>query len=186
MVRTSGIDGSDWAVAIGGVRGVSIRDIEGFLSRVREAVGGHVFQVFDAGSVAGWRHLFFSAVNAVSAIEGGGAISRSLGIEVLLYVSCVDQISRALEVVGVSPTTTEIALVVLAESAGEVEEAFLRAAESLGVHDDGVLELGAEKLDALKGRYGVSDAELEAVGGAKGDALTMLLVERGALLRLRR
>jgi len=186
VVRTSGIDGSDWEVAIGGIRGVSIGDIEGFLTRVREAVGGRVFQAFDAGRVADWKHLFFSAVNAVSAIEGGGAISRSLGIEVLLYVSCVDQISRALEVVGVTPSTNEIALVVLAESTGEAEEAFLKAAESLGVHDDGILELGAEKLSSLKERYGVSDAELEAVGGPESDALEMLLVERGALLRLRR
>jgi len=163
-----------------------IEEVEGFLSRVREATDGHVFQVFDAERVAGWKHLFFSAVNAVSAIEGGGAISRSLGIEVLLYVSCVDQISRALEVVGVTPSTTEVALVVLAESPGEAEGAFISTAESIGESDDGVLDLDAEKLETLKARYGVSDAELAAVGGPEEDALAMLLVERGALLRLRR
>ena len=186
MVRTSGIDDSDWAVAIGGIRDVSIGDVEGFLSRVSEGVGGNVFQVFEAGRVAGWRHLFYSAVNAVSAIESGGAISRTLGIEVLLYVSCVNQISQALEVVGVSPATTEVALVVLAGSTGEAEGAFLRTAESLGVHDDSIMELDAEKLEVLKERYGISEAELEAVGGPEEDALAMLLVERGALLRLRR
>ena len=186
MVRTAGVKGSDWAISIGGFRDASIGDIEGFLERMGEAVAPAVFQVFDADRVAGWEHLFFAAVNAVKAHEAGAAISRSLAIEVLLYVSCQDQISRALDVAGISPSTERVALLVLARGKEAAEEAFGRASDALGVADDSVLELAAEKTEGIKKAFEVTDPELEAVGGPEGEALTRLLVERGALLPLRK
>ncbi len=186
MVRTEGIKGSDWAVSIGGFRDTSIGDIDGFLERMGEAVAPALFQVFDADRVAGWEHLFFAAVNAVKAYEAGTAISRSLAIEVLLYVSCQDQISRALDLVGVTPSTERVALLVLADGKEAAEKAFGRASVALGIEDDSVLGLDAEKCVRIKETFGVSDSELEAVGGSELDALMRLLVERGALLPLRR
>ncbi len=186
MVRTEGIKGSDWAVSIGGFRDASIGDIDGFLERMGEAVAPALFQVFDADRVAGWEHLFFAAVNAVKAQEAGTAISRSLAIEVLLYVSCQDQISRALDLVGLTPSTERVALLVLADGEETAEKAFGRASVALGIEDDSVLGLDAEKCVRIKETFGVSDSELEAVGGSELDALMRLLVERGALLPLRR
>ena len=186
MSRTAGVKGSDWAVAIGGFRGASIGDIDGFLERMGEAVAPALFQVFDADRIAGWEHLFFAAVNAVKAHEAGAAISRSLAIEVLLYASCQDQISRALDVVGVTPSTERVALVVLADGEEVAEGALGRASVALGGGDDSVLGLDEEKFVRIKEAFGVSDSELEAVGGSELDALTRLLVERGALLALRR
>jgi tRNA threonylcarbamoyladenosine modification (KEOPS) complex Cgi121 subunit len=186
MVRTAGVKGSDWAVSIGGFRGASIGDIDSFLERMGEAVAPALFQVFDADRVAGWEHMFFAAVNAVKAHEAGAAISRSLAIEVLLYASCQDQISRALEIVGVTPSTERVALLVLADGKEAAEKAFGRAPVALGRDDASVLGLDAEKSVRIKETFGVSDAEIEAVGGSESDALTRLLVERGALLPLRR
>lgn len=186
MVRTAEIKGSEWAVSIGGFRDAPIGDVDGFLARAGGAVAPAVFQVFDADNVAGWEHLFFAAVNAVKAIEAGSAISRSLAIEVLLYASCQDQISRALDVAGISPSTERVALLVLASGKEAAEGAFGRASEALGVADDSILELAAEKTDRIKKTFGVTDPELEAVGGPEVEALTRLLVERGALLPLRK
>ncbi len=143
-------------------------------------------QVFDADRVAGWEHLFFATVNAVKAHEAGTAISRSLAIEVLLYVSCQDQISRALEIVGVTPSTERVALLVLDDGKEAAEKAFGRAPVALGRDDASVLGLDAEKCVRIKETFGVSDSEIEAVGGSELDALTRLVVERGALLPLRR
>jgi tRNA threonylcarbamoyladenosine modification (KEOPS) complex Cgi121 subunit len=187
MVRTAGVKGSDWAVSIGGFRDASIDDIDDFLERMGEAVAPASFQVFDADRVAGWEHLFFAVVNAVKAHEAGTAISRSLAIEVLLYVSCQDQISRALDLVGVTPSTERVALLVLADGKKEAaEKTFGHASMALGRDDDSVLGLDAEKCMRIKETFGVSDSEIEAVGGSELDALTRLLVERGALLPLRR
>ena len=186
MVITSKIKGSDKAVSIGGFRCITVNDIDEILRNLDEAVSPAIFQIFDATRIAGWRHLYMAAVNAVSVFEAGSAISRSLGIEVLLYVSCRDQISRALGVVGVGKKTRTMALVVLGDSSFEVEAAFVRAADVLGEADDSVLELDESKLREVTKVFGVSVNEIEAVGGTRHHALTSLLVERGALLPLRR
>ena len=186
MVRTSTIKGSDKAVSIGGFRGVKVKDVGQLLSSLSTATSPAVFQIFDAARIAGWRHLYMAAVNAVGAFESGSPISRGLGIEVLLYASCQDQISRALEVVGVGPNTKNLALVVLRGDADEAEAAFEKAAEILGEADDSVLGLDEAKFLEIVKVFGVSENALEAVGGERDEALSSLLVEKGALLPLRR
>jgi tRNA threonylcarbamoyladenosine modification (KEOPS) complex Cgi121 subunit len=186
MVRTSTIKGSDNAVSIGGFRGVTVNDVDELLSSLSRAISPAVFQIFDATRIAGWRHLYMAAVNAVGAFESGSSISRSLGIEVLLYSSCQDQISRALYVVGVGPDTVNLGLVVLKDGLDEAEAAFAKAANILGEADDSVIELDKKKIREIVEIFGVSANELEAVGGERDEALTSLLVEKGALLPLRR
>ena len=186
MVHISGVKGSDLVASVGGFSGVSVDNVDCFISLIRETLPGVRFQVFDADRVAGWRHLFFAAVNAVRAFEGGRGISRSLEVEVLLYASCRDQISQAFEVVGVSERTARVALLVLGESPEETEEAFTDVSGVIGVPDDSVLEVSGEKWDELKSVFGVSDKELGAVRGPAEEALMKLIVERGALLPLRR
>ena len=186
MVRTSTIKGSDKAVSIGGFRGITVNNVDELLSSLSRATSPAVFQIFDATRIAGWRHLYMAAVNVVGAFESGSPISRGLGIEVLLYASCQDQISRALDVVGVGPETEKLALIVLKEGSGEAEAAFAQAADILGEADDSVLMLDEIKFREIAKVFGVSENALEAVGGERDKALTSLLVEKGALLPLRR
>jgi tRNA threonylcarbamoyladenosine modification (KEOPS) complex Cgi121 subunit len=107
-------------------------------------------------------------------------------VEALLYASCRDQISQAFEVIGVSERTVSVALLVLGESPEETEGAFTGVSDVIGVPDDSVLEVSGEKWVELKSVFEVSDAELGAVRGPSEEALTRLIVERGALLPLRR
>ena len=186
MVQTATIKGSDKAASIGGFRGVTVNDVDELLSSLSRATSPAVFQIFDATRIAGWRHLYMAAVNAVGAFESGSSISRGLGIEVLLYASCQDQISRALDVVGVGTGTEKLALVVLGNGPGEAGAAFGKAAGILGEADDSVLGLDEKKFLEIAKVFGVSENELEAVGGERDKALTSLLVEKGALLPLRR
>jgi KEOPS complex subunit Cgi121 len=184
--RVSGIEGSCYSVAIGGFRDVSIEDVDFFLSKIKKLVGNLVFQVFDADLVAGWRHLFFSAVNAVKAFETGSSVSRNLSIEALLYASCQDQISKAFEVMGVKPTIKRVALMVFADSQKEAKIAIERTFLAISEPDNSVLEINEEKLKRMMNVFGISELELEAVGGSKEEALSMFIIEKGALLPLRR
>ncbi|MFQ6053054.1 MAG: KEOPS complex subunit Cgi121 [Candidatus Bathyarchaeia archaeon] len=186
MARTAGIKGSPWVVRIGGFREVSVSDVDELLAEVRGAASPHLFQLFDAGRVAGWEHLYFAAVNAVKAFETGTAVSKSLAIEVLLYASGQDQISQAFATLGLTPATDRVALLVMADGAEEAERAFTRASELLGVADDSVLAVDDEKLEELKRVYSVSDLALGAVGSPGATAITRLLIERGALIPARR
>lgn len=186
MVHTAEIKDSDWCVSIGGFRDVHAADVDELLSRVRGAAHPSPFQLFDADRVAGWKHLYFAAVNAVNALEGGTAISRSLAMESLLYASCQDQIDRALKLIGVSRETERVALVVFAKSLVYAERTFSVVSSVLGVADDSVLKVEGVKFERIKEAFSVSDLELEAVGGPREEALTWLVVERGALLSIRR
>jgi KEOPS complex subunit Cgi121 len=185
-MHEASVKGSDWHVVVGGFRDVSIDDVEGLLSEVGEAVGASPFQLFDAERIAGWEHIYFAVVNAVRAHEGGAAISRGIAMEVLLYAACVDQISQALDVVGVTPSTERVGLLVMSMNYGEATEAFNRASDLLGMADDSVLAVDGGKLEAIAVVYGVSDVELATVCKPREEALTWVIVERGALLPLRR
>ncbi|OGD58780.1 hypothetical protein A3K78_02795 [Candidatus Bathyarchaeota archaeon RBG_13_52_12] len=180
----SSIKDSPWFVAIGGFRVKRVKDPKALVGAISVAVAPHLAQVVDAKKVAGREHLFMAAVNAAKSTETGMAVSKSITVEALLYASAQDQITKALRMLGVSPKSTTVALIVFAHSQEEVELAYSKAAKHLGEEDDVVLEIDDLKAVSLKEMYEVGNEELEAVGGP--EALGRLVVERGALLSLSR
>ena len=186
MVTFSGITGTAWHVAVAGARGVHLKDVDETLEAVRAVAGDETFQLFDAEMVAGWRHLFHAAVNACNALSTGVAVSKSLDVETLLYASCQDQISKAFDLMGLNPDVHEVAALVFSEDKSVAEGTTSLIAESLGAVDDSVLAVTPKKFSTLKKVFEVGDEALEAVGGNPYDALTSLVIEKGALLPLRR
>jgi KEOPS complex subunit Cgi121 len=183
-VWVSVIKESLWFVAIGGFKVKRVKSPRVLVRAISVAVAPHLAQIVDAEKVAGREHLFMAAVNAAKSTETGMAVSKSITVEALLYASAQDQIKRALRMLGVSPKSTTIALTVFAHSQEEVELAYSKAAKQLGEEDDKVLMIDDLKARYLKEIYGVGDEELRAVGGP--EALGRLIIERGALLSLRR
>ena len=94
-VYTNSIGDSEWNVSIAGVKDVQFNDIDELIGKVRKVSSDHPFQLFNAEKVAGWKHLYFAAINAVKTFETGSAISKSLDVEIMLYAACLDQISKA-------------------------------------------------------------------------------------------
>jgi len=180
------VTGSNLHVAIVGARGVHVTDLDGTLRSLRGLSEGQVFQLFDASMVDGWRHVFHAAVNAIGALEHGYAVSKSLDVEALLYASCRDQISRAFKLMGVSEATTAVTVLVVGEDAETALATARRIAEALGEPDDTVLRVDEAKYLRLREAFEVSGRALEAVGGDPYEALTGIIVEKGALLSLRR
>jgi len=87
---------------------------------------------------------------------------------------------------GLGPQVRNVAILVLSEDPSEAGSLAAEIAERLGVQDDGVLDVTPEKYERLKEVFDVSDEALAAVGGFPYEALTSLVVEKGALLPLRR
>ncbi len=186
MVRTRRITDTALHVAVTGVRGVEVGDVDTTLDEVREFVGDAAFQLFDAEMVAGWRHLFHAAVNAVLATQHGSAVSNSVDVETILYASCQDQISKAFTLMGLSPHVKNVGVVVISENSAEAERFAAEIAEHLGSPDDDVLDVTLGKYEKLKDVFEVGDEALASVGSGPYEALTSLIVEKGALLPLRR
>jgi tRNA threonylcarbamoyladenosine modification (KEOPS) complex Cgi121 subunit len=186
MVRTRRVTDTALHVAVTGTRGVEVGDVDATLDEVRRLAGDTAFQLFDADMVAGWRHLFFAAVNAIYAIQNCSAVSKSVDMETILYASCQDQISKAFTLMGLSQQVKNVGVLVISEDSAEAERIATEIAEHIGSPDDTVLDVTQEKFERLRAVFEVGDEALTTVGGDPYEALTSLIVEKGALLPLRR
>lgn len=177
-------------VAIAGFRDVKIRNIEEFFRAVhREKPSNVDIQFFDATLVATLQHLYFAALNALTAFENKRNISNSLTMETLLYASAQHQIKNAMKLLGISPNSREIAVLVIGED-GEAVNSALKTASKLvaAERDDGVLDLTDSKAKTIKEIFGISDTEIKTVTKRtvlEKEALVNLVIERMALLATR-
>ncbi|MCI4368643.1 MAG: hypothetical protein L3K09_03665 [Thermoplasmata archaeon] len=76
------------------------------------AAGEGLVALFDAGSIAGERHLYSAWAHLGRSRSRGESRLRDRGAELALYVAGDDQLPRALAKVGVAPQTEEFVLVV--------------------------------------------------------------------------
>ncbi len=106
-----------------------------------------------------------------------------------LFASGNRQINQAISMLGLKPQTAKVA-VILFGSEEEVDHAEKRLGSLInGVRDDDVLEAKQEKTDGLMKAFGITKVELETLSGIgmrPEDVLTWLIVERGALLFIKR
>jgi tRNA threonylcarbamoyladenosine modification (KEOPS) complex Cgi121 subunit len=186
MVKTRRVTDTALHVVVTGARGVEVGDVDTTLEEVRRLTGDAAFQLFDADMVAGWRHLFHAAVNAIYAIQNDSAVSKSVEVETMLYASCRDQISKAFTLMGLSPQVKNVGVLVISEDLSDAERLAAEIAQHLGSPDDDVLDVTPGKYERLKDLFEVGDEALATVGIDPYEALTSLIVEKGALLPLRR
>ena len=178
-------------VTIAGFRNVKIKDIEEFFKVIRkEKKLAHVeIQFFDVKSVATWQHLYFAALNALTAFQNKENISKSLAMETMLYASAQHQIRKAMELLGIKSDSSEIAVLIIAETPETVKSALSMVSKHVNAqYEDTVLELSEEKGAIIRRNFGISDVELKTVM-KKDDldkALTDLVIERMALLATQR
>ena len=181
------IDGYDKYIGITGFKNVQIEDTKGFLDGIRRKTKGVSVQFFNANLIAGPEHLYFAALNALKAFESNMGISKSLAVETLLYASAQRQISKAVELLGIKADSSEVAVLVLAETEAKVRETFEAISEFIqGIRDDKVIELSDEKSEMIKELFGISKLELEAKleKGFEKEALINLVIEHMALLAI--
>jgi tRNA threonylcarbamoyladenosine modification (KEOPS) complex Cgi121 subunit len=185
-LKTATIKNSKWSVSIGSFKTYHQFDLQKLIAELTEQIKPCIFQFFDAQNIGGWEHIYMSAVNAVNAFDSGEQISNSLPLETLLYAACNDQISKALDIMGIKKDSRKLALIIFAESPEKAEEAFNRAVKIIGPTDDTVLDITPEKFDKLKKLFKISDLEFQAAGSQSVRSLLNLIIERGSLLRLKR
>ena len=173
-------------VVIAGFRNVKINNIEEFIKTIRKEKSSNVeIQFFDAKFVATWQHLYFAALDALTAFENKENISRSLAMETMLYASAQRQIRKAMKLLGIKPTSSGIVMLIIGDKTESVRSALSLVSQNLEAkHDDTVLELSEEKTAAVQKIFGISDVELKTVMKTDGleKALMDLVVERMALL----
>jgi len=166
-----------------------IKDPEHALKELRTINTQAEVQLVKADLIAGPEHLQFAARNALNSFKGDKRRSKSLAVELLLYLSCQRQIAKAIRFLGVDSEDSRVALVALSDSKDAIQE-LARRAESIidGKRDDSQIEIGSkEKMIRLQESYGVTRKEMDAArfeGETESSTLKRLIVERSALLDL--
>ncbi len=180
---------NDHYLLIDAVRTTKIQDPEHLLEQLRSATKAAQIQLVKAQLIAGPEHIEFAAQNALRAFKGPRPMSKSLAVELLLYISCQRQISTAIQRIGIAPGDTEIVLVALSSSKESIENLAHAVYSTIpGEHDESLLEITSEKKkEALKEHYAIEDKEVEAArfpGEIDTEVLKRLVIERSALLSL--
>ena len=174
---------------ITGYRNIRINDCTKFLEIAQKDLPKSVLiQFFDATLVATWEHLFFAIINAVTAFRNKYSISKSLAMEVMLYASAQRQIRKAIQLLGVKPTSANIAAIIIGEKPDSIEMALSIISKNLNMDpDETVLMINKEKMVCIRDLFDITCEELDAVS-EKGDferAVVSLVIERMALLTTR-
>ncbi len=178
------ITDSSLYVTITAAENTEITDINNKLAELDKQVAGTVFQLFDADKITDQYQIYYAATNAYYAMENGSNVSNKLNVETLLYASTQNQISKAIQLIGVSKDTKRVAIIVISEK--ENDPVVTEIAETLGTPNDGALAMTQEKYEALKRLYDVTDTAIETVGTEPYMALTSLVTEKSTLISLRR
>ncbi|RLF99341.1 MAG: hypothetical protein DRN49_04520 [Thaumarchaeota archaeon] len=145
-------------------------------------------QIFDAKPIISLRQIHAAAVAAYLSFKAGVNISKRLEIEFLLRLAADTQISRALERIGVKPTSREVGFCIFAdnrERAIEIGRTVFRVLGGKALTDS---ELRAEDRvkEALK-FYEIEESELENVQADSWlQAALLLILERIATLDVKR
>jgi KEOPS complex subunit Cgi121 len=186
MVYTANISDSDYVVAIAGIKDVNIIDVNDTLGKTRDIVSPLHFQFFNADLIAGWQHIHHSAINAIKAFETGINISKNLEVEILLYSTGQDQIITGFKILGISPSTKRVALMVIGNEKERTTEICEKVVSEIGTPDDSVLIVNDKKFKKLKEAFEINENALNTLKGSKYEKITKLIIEKSALLALRR
>lgn len=177
-------------VVIAGFKNVKASDVGSVFSRIRKETKNPV-QIFNADSIAGWRHIYFAALNALKAFHDNYNVSSNLAVETLLYASGNRQIKKSVEALGIKTTSRRLAVLIIADDRADAANTLSRVSKIIGgKQDDDVVEIKTVgKYASIKKLFNVSDDEIEAKiekAGLEKEALTDLIVERGAILAIGR
>lgn len=148
-------------------------------------------QIFNPTLVAGWEHLYFSAIHAIMAFENDYNISKKLEMEVLLYSIGKRQIKEAVSIMGVSDDTSNLVCVLLAPNDFTITKLANVKNEILSklhcTENDALFSLTEEKIPVIKKVFGISDVELDVVQTTLKrlhTSITHCVLERLSLLSL--
>lgn len=175
-------------IEITGFRNIKIDDPELWVISAQKEQQGAAVQYFDANLIATWEHLYFAALNALTAFATQKNISRNVAMEMMLFASAQRQIRKAIEFIGLKHGDANVAVVIVGNDSARVEAATSIAKRIFGKEfDESVLEISESKFKSIRSAFGVTDEEVKTVVKENNmeQTLVSLIIERMALLSTR-
>jgi len=166
------------------------KDLDTVVQAIREKCADVSVQFVDMNKVPGSRYLFLATLNALKSFHSK-PISKSLGMEMLLYIAANRQISEAVRLVGITPTSETIAVALVGRSEQDVSAAAELLSRIIGQQgsDKLVDSWSSERIRNVRAIFEIGSKELRATlreNETKTQAVERLAIERSALLTIRR
>ena len=166
-------------------------DFDSVLRQLHEEYPDVSVQFVDLDNVPGSRYLLLAILNALKSHRSKQPISRTLSMEILLYVSASRQIAEAIRFVGVSSNTKRIAVLTV----GKTEEELSGIAAGLDrrlnqANNDALVDVwSTARIEKVLALFDIGSKELRASlrrNESRPQAIERLAIERSALLTVRR
>ncbi len=119
------------------------------------------FQFLNSMMIVDEMHLLSGAQNAVNALKGDYMISRTLDVELVVYVSAQRQIGRALDIMGVNDELSSVGVVCIDEDEKKVRECLMRIEEKVGEEISPMFSPTSEKISSLMQNFGITELEMK-------------------------
>ena len=166
-------------------------DFDSVLRQVHDKYPNVSVQFVDLDKVPGSRYLFLATLNGLKSFRSKQPISKTLSMEILLYVSASRQIAEAIRLVGMSSETNKIAVL----SVGETEDELSGTAAVLNrtlnqTNNDALVEVwSTARIENVLSLFQIGAKEIKATlrkNESKTQAVERLAIERSALLTVRK
>ncbi len=166
------------------------QNIEQMLRSAGEKYPDISVQCVDLDRVPGSHYLLLATVNALKSYRSKQPIAKSLGMELLLYISGNGQINEALTRVGITSETNRTAALAVGSSSDQVSTTgnYLEQLFSQHARDDLLDDWSPSRIQNVRSGFQIGDKELKAIIRKKEtitSAIERLAIERSAMLALR-
>jgi len=165
-------------VMLAGIERPRISDPDEFIRSLRARSGKAMVQALDASFVAGKEHILEVVRQSLRARKAGTMLSKRIEVDLLLRVACTNQISRALDDVGVKKNVNDVLVVAIGRKR-DLHQLLKHLKDSYKLNAN-VLGLSRTKEKKLAAHHGIGRAEMTAV--LDNNRLASLLAERANLL----
>ena len=166
-------------------------DFDSVLRQVHDKYPNVSVQFVDLDKVPGSRYLFLATLNALKSFRSKQPISKTLSMEILLYVSASRQIAEAIRLVGMSSETNRIAVLSVGETKDELSGTAAVLNRTLNqTNNDALVEVwSTARIENVLSLFEIGGKEFKATlrkNESKTQALERLAIERSALLTVRK
>ncbi len=166
-------------------------DFDLVLRGVQEEYPDVSVQFVDLDSVPGSRYLFLATLNALKSFRSKQPISKTLSMEILLYVSASRQIAEAIRLVGISSETKRIAVLSVGNTKEEVSGTAAVLNRMLNhTNSDALVDVWSNaRIENVLSLFHIGCKELKATlrkNEPRPQAVERLAIERSALLTVRK
>ncbi len=166
-------------------------DLDSVLREVQKEYPSVSVQFVDLDNVPGSRYLFLATLNALKSFRSKQPISKTLSMEILLYVSASRQIAEAIRLVGISSVTKRIAVVTVGKTQEELSDTAALLNRILNqTSSDALVDVwSAARMAKVISLFKIGSKELKATlrkEETRPQTVERLAIERSALLTIRK